>query len=167
MKKPTSESLEIAKYIHTFIADYAPTHKTNSGNTLKSYRNALTLYLTFLEKEMHITPSNLCMDCFSLEYIEKWMKWIHESRGCSAQTCNIRLGALRTFLKYLSDRNLSYLSAYEISCTIPSMKVPKRKIHGLSKKSCKATFGNAKTIHKNRPKGSRLHDTVVQYCHKA
>ena len=137
MKKPTSESLEIAKYIHTFIADYAPTHKTNSGNTLKSYRNALTLYLTFLEKEMHITPSNLCIDCFSLEYIEKWMKWIHESRGCSAQTCNIRLGALRTFLKYLSDRNLSYLSAYEISCTIPSMKVPKRKIHGLSKKAVK------------------------------
>jgi len=137
MKKPTSESLEIAKYIHSFITDYAPTHKTNSENTLKSYRNALTLYLTFLEKEMHITPSNLSMDCFSLEYIEKWMKWIRENRGCSAQTCNIRLGALRTFLKYLSDRNLSYLSTYEIACTIPSMKVPQRKVHGLSKKAVK------------------------------
>lgn len=137
MRKPTAESLEIARYINTFITDYAPIHKTNSEHTVKGYRNALTLYLTFLEKEQSITPSDLSINCFSLEHIEKWMKWIMENRGCSAQTCNIRLGALRTFLKYLSERNLVYLSVYEAACTIPSMKVPKRKINGLSKKAVK------------------------------
>lgn len=140
MRKPTAESLEIAGYINTFITDYAPVHKTNSEHTVKGCRNALTLYLTFLEKEQSITPSDLSINCFSLEYIEKWMKWIMESRGCSAQTCNIRLGALRIFLKYLSERNLVYLSAYEAACTIPSMKVPKRKINGLSKKAVKQLF---------------------------
>lgn len=137
MKRPTAESVEIAKHIHTFIMDYAPVHMTTSGHTLKNYQTSLMLYLTFLEKERNITPSRLCIDCFSLEYIEGWIKWIRESRGCSAQTCNIRLGALRTFMKYLSERDLAYLSAYEIACTIPSMKVPKRKINGLSKAAVK------------------------------
>ncbi len=140
MKRPTAESMEIAKYIHTFITDYAPVHMTTSEHTLKNYQTSLILYLTFLEKEQNITPSRLSIDCFSLKYIEEWIKWIKESRGCSAQTCNIRLGALRTFMKYLSERDLAYLSAYEIACTIPLMKVPKRKINGLSKAAVKQLF---------------------------
>lgn len=137
MRKPTGESLEIAKLIRTFITEYAPVHKTTSEHTLKNYQTSLVLYLTFLEKERNIVPSMLSIDCFSLEYIEGWMKWIKDSRGCSAQTCNIRLGSLRTFMKYLSERNLAYLSAYEIACIIPSMKTPKRKINGLSKTAVK------------------------------
>lgn len=133
MKKPTVESIEIARYFYVFLSDYAPIHKTSSTHTLKGYRNALTLYLTFLEKELKIKPSTLKMECFSRENIEKWMRWIIESRGCSAQTCNIRLGALRTFLKYISERDLSYLSVYEIACTVPFMKTQKRKVTGLSK----------------------------------
>ena len=137
MKRPTAENLEMARHIRAFIMDYAPVHMTTSEHTLKNYRTSLTLYLTFLEKEQNITPSRLSIDCFSLKYIEGWIKWIKECRGCSAQTCNVRLGALRTFMKYLSERDFAYLSAYEVACTIPSMKVPKRKINGLSKAAVK------------------------------
>ena len=40
-------------------------------------------------------------------------------------------------MKYLGERNIAYLSVYEASCTIPSMKVPKRKVSGLSKAAVK------------------------------
>ena len=140
MKKPTAESLAIAKYIYTFINEYAPVHKTTSRHTLKNYQTSLALYLTFLEKEKNITPSRLNIDCFSLEHIEGWMKWLQESRGCGAHTCNIRRGALRTFMKYLSESSLGYLSAYEIACTIPTMKIPKRKVNGLTKNAVKQLF---------------------------
>lgn len=132
--------MEIAKYIHGFITEYAPVHLTTSGHTLKNYKTSLSLYLTFLQEECGITPSKLNIDCFSLESVEKWIKWIKEKRGCSAQTCNIRLSAIRTFMKYLSVRNIAYLSAYETACTIPTMKVPKRKINGLSKAAVKQLF---------------------------
>lgn len=144
MKKPTAESLAIAKHIYTFINEYAPVHKTTSIHTLKNYQISLSLYLTFLEKVKNITPSRLNIECFSLEYIEGWMKWLLESRDCSAQTCNIRLGALRTFMKYLSERSLVYLSAYEIACSIPTMKTPKRKVNGLSRTAVKQLFETPK-----------------------
>ena len=137
MKRPTPESVKLATYIHEFLTGYAPVHLTTSEHTLKNYKTSLSLYLVFLQEECGITPSKLNIGCFSLESIEEWVKWIKEKRGCSAQTCNIRLGAIRTFMKYLGERNIAYLSTYEASCTIPSMKVPKRKVSGLSKAAVK------------------------------
>ena len=137
MKRPTRESMELAKYIHGFLAEYAPVHLTTSEHTLKNYKASLSLYLVFLQEECGITPSRLNIGCFSREFIEGWIKWIKDKRGCSAQTCNVRLGAIRAFLKYLGRRDIACLSVYEAACTIPSMKVPKRKVHGLSKAAVK------------------------------
>ena len=43
------ESLELAKYIFSFLNDYAPRQKTSSPHTLKSYSTALSMYVSFLE----------------------------------------------------------------------------------------------------------------------
>lgn len=51
MKKPTKESIRIAGYISEFLNSYVLSQKTDSMNTLKSYRDTLTLYLTYLEEE--------------------------------------------------------------------------------------------------------------------
>ena len=51
MKKPTKESIRIAGYISEFLNNYVCSQKTDSMNTLKSYRDTLALYLTYLEEE--------------------------------------------------------------------------------------------------------------------
>lgn len=51
MKKPTKESIRIAGYISEFLNSYVLSQKTDSMNTLKSYRDTLALYLTYLEEE--------------------------------------------------------------------------------------------------------------------
>ena len=43
MKNKTAEPLELAHYINKFLSEYAPSHLTNSDNTLDSYGTALTL----------------------------------------------------------------------------------------------------------------------------
>ena len=44
MKKATKESIKLAGYISRFLNEYAPTQKTNSSNTLRSYQNAFSLF---------------------------------------------------------------------------------------------------------------------------
>lgn len=51
MKKPTKESIRIAGYISEFLNNYVLSQKTDSMNTLKSYRDTLALYLIYLEEE--------------------------------------------------------------------------------------------------------------------
>lgn len=51
MKQPTKESIRIAGYISEFLNNYVFSQKTDSMDTLKSYRDTLALYLTYLEEE--------------------------------------------------------------------------------------------------------------------
>ena len=43
MSKVNQEAIDIAKYISSFLCDYAPSQLTNSENTLHSYETALGL----------------------------------------------------------------------------------------------------------------------------
>lgn len=76
MKKANKESIKIAHYISDFLNSYAPTQKTASTHTLKSYRTALSLYITFLEKEKEITSIKLNRGCFSRLVLEEWVSWL-------------------------------------------------------------------------------------------
>lgn len=54
-------------------------------------------------------------------------------RNCSPATCNVRLSALRAFLKCLSDNDISFVSVFLQAENVPNEKTPKRKVVGLSK----------------------------------
>ena len=81
MKKNDKEAARMAGYISEFLHDYAPQFLTSSEHTLKSYRDALTLYIVFLE-EKGITHGSLGRHCFERESIEKWVIWMKDVRHC-------------------------------------------------------------------------------------
>ncbi len=138
MKKPTKESIQIAGYISGFLGSYVLSQKTDSMNTLKSYEDALVLYLSFLEDEKKVRCDSLSADCFRHTVIEEWLVWLRESRGCSPESCNNRLASLRTFLRYLGSREAAYLHFYLEAAQIPRRKCQKKKVEGLTREAVKA-----------------------------
>lgn len=138
MRKPNKEALTLAKHISFFINNYAPQFLSQSKNTLKSYKTALYLYIVFLESSLKITQADISIDVFNKSNIEKWIMWLKDERKCKDDSINVRLASLRTFLKYLSDKDKSYMDVYIESLTIPHLKTAKRKIKGMSKKAIKA-----------------------------
>ena len=81
--KTQSESIIIATAIHDWISSYLPDVRANSTNTLKAYREAITLYVRFLEDEKSVKPNNLSSGCFSRSYIQAWMIWLKDKRHSS------------------------------------------------------------------------------------
>lgn len=138
MKKSTKASIMIARYVAAFLNEYVLSQKTDSMHTLRSYKNALVLYMTFLEAEKKIRCEELCGESFSRNKIEEWMSWLKEERKCSDATCNNRLASLRTFLKYLGSRDIVYLHLYQEASEISRKKCTKKKVKGLSRKAVKA-----------------------------
>ena len=138
MRKSTKESVALAKHINVFLHKYAPSLRTQSGHTLKSYEYAISLYISFLESEKKIFPENLCGDCFGRQTIEEWLMWLINKRGCSPATCNNRLASLRVFLKHLADKDVSMPHLYESASRIKRMKEARRKINGMSKDAVQA-----------------------------
>lgn len=138
MKQISKEALQLAKYIHDWISVYAVSIQSNSPHTIRRYSITLSLFVDFLEKEKGIIPLNLTSECFSRKYIEDWIMWLKHSRNCSKETCNLRLSAIRSFLKFLAGKDVSYLSLYQTSTLIPMQKTEKRKITGMTKEAVKA-----------------------------
>jgi len=136
--KASKEAIKIARYINTFLTEYAPLHKTNSEHTLKSYEYALSLYIEFLETEKHIRAEKFNGECFSRPFIEDWLAWIAAKRGCSPASCNVRLASLRAFLKYLGSREISYCHLFQEATLIEPRKGIRKKVVGMSKKAVQA-----------------------------
>ena len=130
--------MRIAGYIAQFLNEYAPAQITGSTNTLRSYQNALALYMTFLEDEKEITCTSLQGNCFTRMVVEEWITWLKEKRGCSPESCNNRLSSLRAFLKFLGSRDVAYLYLYQEATGIPRRKGMKKKVEGLTREAVKA-----------------------------
>ena len=138
MNKEKNESKEIIKYISDFISNYIYT-KTESSNTLKSYRIALQLYLEYLEAN-GINILNINYECFSVSNIENWMEWLINVRKSKPQSVNNRLASLRIFLKYLGKKDISLLNIYTQACSITRKKTKKVKVKGISKEALRNLF---------------------------
>ena len=138
MKKADKESIAIARHIHAFLSEYAPFHKSCSDNTLKSYEYAISLYIGFLAEEKDIDSERLNFSCFSKDMIEEWLRWLSDHRGCSPETCNIRLASLRVFLKYLGGKEVSMLHISEAASCIQRRKQTRKKVKGMSKDAVRA-----------------------------
>ena len=138
--KTQSESIIIATAIHDWISSYLPDVRANSTNTLKAYREALTLYVRFLEDEKSVKPNNLSSGCFSRSYIQAWMIWLRDKRHSSNSTCNHRLVCLRSFIKYLSRRNIMFVQVEAEAYEIKAMRSPKKGMDEITKDAVKALF---------------------------
>ena len=134
-----NEALRFAKFISDFLYTYAPNFLTSSKHTLKSYRDTLTLYVTFFERR-GIVPCHLNRSCFERSMIEAWILWLKNDRSCSPETCNVRLGALRAFLEYLSTQDVGLLYIYQEAKLIKRQKCSKKKVNGLSREAVSAVL---------------------------
>ena len=136
--KATKESIAIANHIDTFLNVYMPSQKTKSAYTLKSYNEAMSLYLGFLETEKGIHAGNLSGNCFSSDNIEEWLVWLMKTRSNSPETCNTRLSSLRAFVKYLGKKDVSYLRLTLSASQIDRRKTISKKVTGMSKDAIQA-----------------------------
>ena len=145
MKSNSMEAVELSRYISEFLSDYVPSHLTNSDNTRKSYETALTLYVGYLEDVCGVTPDKFSQECFDQEHIEGWLKWLANTRCCSAVTCNNRLSAIRAFTKYLSSRSIKYIAVNTSAVSVPYRKAAKKKVTGLSREAVKTILAEPDT----------------------
>ena len=132
-----NDSTKLARYVSEFLFDYAPNFLTYSTHTIKSYKDTLTLYVSFLEHK-GITPRTLSNTHFEKAFIEEWIKWMRNERGCCPDTCNVRLGSLRVFLQYLGNKDVALLYLYQESKTIKRLKCQKKKVNGLAREAVAA-----------------------------
>ena len=109
-----------------FLSYYLPCQAARSIHTIETYRDGLTVFRRYMTNVQKISIKKfLFTDCTS-ELMLDYLGYLN-SQGCEAFTCNNRLAALRAYLWYASDMDISLQSIALSASHVPFLKEPKKE----------------------------------------
>ena len=136
-----SELRTIGSWLRRFLAEYIVTERNLAHNTQISYRDTFRLLLPFVSDKARKPVDRLAVEDLSSQRVREFLTHVEDGRGCSAQTRNQRLTAIRCFARFVASRDPVHL---EWSVGIRAISVKKavpQPIEWLTKDEMKALLG--------------------------
>lgn len=137
MKRKAIDNANFAKHVTCFLRIYLP-GKNFSYNTICSYGDTFLLLEEYFEQVHSIKREYLSLLDISRSKVEDFMQWLSKTRSCTPSTCNNRLAAIKSFVKYASTKEASFLYEAQQILAIKTKKTPKPGIPHLTKEQTKA-----------------------------
>ena len=107
-----TNELYFYQLLRDFLNVYLVTRRNFSNKTVCAYRQSLNQLRIYFKDEKKIRFDAMDFSCFSRDYIYEFLIWLKNSRNCSTQTLNLRLSAIKSFLKYCSEEDLVLTPVY-------------------------------------------------------
>src|SRR6188768_2654112 len=95
---------------------------TDAANLFSFARDYLHGYLTAAE---HIDRAQVSFDHFDRAHLKAWLTWMREQRGYAPRTITLRLTAIKTFLAYCSQEDITLIALSEAAKTLRAPASPK------------------------------------------
>jgi site-specific recombinase XerD len=123
MKK---DELHFYRLLRDFLIDYLVRRRNFSDKTVRAYRQTLNLFRNYLFTEKGVDFEHVGFHSFSREGVYDFLTWLRDVRRNTAQTLNLRLSAIKSFLKYCSEEDIELTSYYLGIAGIHAFKGSKR-----------------------------------------
>jgi len=136
-KKQDIDVNEFWSLARSFLKVYLPDVREVSHNTVKAYRQALETLIKYLEG-IGYARGAMRIEMLTPACIEGFMAWMSKEQGCKPRTCNLRLSAIKSFLRYCGRHAITNESVCREVLGLPMKKVRKEKIEYMS---CEAVAG--------------------------
>jgi site-specific recombinase XerC len=112
----------IAPHIAAFLQQRLPVERQASPNTCDSYAHAFRLLFEYASSCLKITPSQLQVEHIDAPLIVAFLNHLEATRGNGAGSRNIRLAAIKSFMRYIEYRLPSALEQIRCILSIPTKK---------------------------------------------
>lgn len=107
-----------------FLEHYLPEQALKSRNTVETYRDALTVFRRYVTDTLHLSIRSFGFEDCTHDFLLSYMEFLRKS-GNAETTCNNRLAAVRAYLWYAADADISLQSVALVASHVPFLKVPK------------------------------------------
>ena len=97
--------------VQQFFTEYLVAQRALSPRTVASYRDAMTLFLAYATDQLVKAPTKLQLTDITPELVLKFLAHLERERHNSVRSRNLRLTALRSFLRFAGRRDVSALHA--------------------------------------------------------
>ena len=130
-----------AALVQQFFAEYLVAQRAVSPRTVACYRDALMLFLDFAHQRLNKAPTALCLADIEPDLILAFLNHLEAQRHNSVRSRNLRLTALRAFLKFAARRDVSAFYVIERALGVPMKRFERPMLGFLSREEMLAVMG--------------------------
>lgn len=106
-----------------YLNVYLPKQIIKSEKTIKTYKDALTVFRRYLTKERGISIRTFKFEDCTRDLLLEYLSFL--SLGHKASSCNNRMAAIKSYLWYVADGEISMQSIALMVSKIPRIREPK------------------------------------------
>lgn len=117
-----------ATLVQEFFTDYMVQQRALSPRTVASYRDTFVLLLRFAERQLGKAPSSVQLTDISPKFLVSFLDHLEQDRNNSARSRNIRLAAVRSFLKFAARRDPANLRVIEQALAVPMKRFDRKMV---------------------------------------
>ncbi|MDD1632223.1 MAG: site-specific integrase [Methylococcaceae bacterium] len=133
--------VSFASLVQQFFTEYLVTQRALSPRTIASYRDAMLLFLDFAHKRLGKMPTALNLADIEPDLILAFLDHLEQQRHNSVRCRNLRLTALRAFLKFAARRDVSSFYVIERALGVPMKRFERPILGFLSREEMLAVLG--------------------------
>lgn len=122
----------LAPLITGFLRDYMPRQRGYSSHSCEAYAYSFRLLFAFAAKRIRTMPSQLHIEQLDAALILDFLVHIERERGNGATTRNLRLAAIKTFMRYIEYKVPSALEQIGQIHAIPVKRHDQKLIRHLT-----------------------------------
>ncbi len=134
----TSRSTFLAPHVQAFFTQHLCQHKQASPQTIASYRDTFRLFLTFVKDTTGREPVALQLSDLDAPIVLQFLDSLEHQRGNTVRSRNMRLAAIRTFMRFLVLRAPESLAIATRVLAIPVKRTDKKLIEALTRAEVEA-----------------------------
>ncbi|MCO8317479.1 tyrosine-type recombinase/integrase [Burkholderia multivorans] len=122
----------IAPHITAFLRQRLIEERNASRNTCESYAYAFKLLFEFAAHRLKTTPAKLCFEQIDASLVADFLSHLERSRSNGANSRNVRLAAIKSFMKFMQYRLPATLDQIQRVLAIPAKKTESRLVKHLT-----------------------------------
>ncbi len=140
MRKPT-----LGVLLQSYFEDYLKSQKGLRPATIRSYRDAILLFLSFVAEDRRCRLTRLKVADLTAERVRRFLDMLETDRSNHVRSRNQRLVGLRSFFDYLARRVPESWDEAERITGIPAKRAAPARTHYLEVDQIEAMFAAMKT----------------------
>ena len=128
----------LAPHLTAFFQERLTLERQASINTCDSYAYAFKLLLNFASKRLKVAPSRLAFEQLDAPLVVAFLNDLESKRSNAASSRNVRLAAIRSFMRFMEYRAPSALEQIQRVLAIPMKKTDTRLVRHLNTEEIQA-----------------------------
>ena len=130
----------LGSFLHAFFEDHLVCQKGLQPATIRSYSDAIRLFLLFTAADKRCKLTRLDVSDMTSDRVLRFLDHLEKERGNTVASRNQRLAALRCFFEYLANRLPQMLAEAHRVAGVPVKRAPPPRIRYLERDEVEAVF---------------------------